>query len=620
MDVMKNKEILNCILKNLEISKTDIVMCYIYGSRLFQTNKKDADYDIFLILKGFYGPLKSNSSPISGIYEKLIFLEDFQLDIFIYELSFWNFKLEQNVVENISCFTIPKEYIIYDSGIKLPFELNYMKLKHSIDSYLGIHLQKGNRTLKPGTFHVAKKVFIHCIRTVKFAIQIIEKGLIYDYTCANQEFYEIQDLKDDKEEIIIWFYDKMYPLDIQLRNYLNKYKTISPYKNIDRESKFITKNTKIIKIEEEKNEEWNSIYLIDFIKKGRSLKDLEIYLNLSFDSIEKNLVKVSINETTRQSILADQCCGIIYNSDNLEIICYPFDRFQNHHCSQLFELDWKSVEITEKLNGINIYMYYYNSRWNLNIFKGNSSLTNHFLKSHSLNEIFEKFWKTWNDLKYELPKEKDQTFMFLFQPRLSNSKIILVGSREMKEFKEVDIFKYSQYELPKKLEIENISKEKDPFKIILSICNKLNPLEYEGYVAKDKNNQRITFKSELYKIIEEINCFERLSNIQEFFFKYNLKVVFIPGAIETFYFWYPDWKPYFNDIYLKSLDHFKKIKKIYNDLMIQYPEKRDFILESKKYPEYSYILFEMRSKNYSDPMEIFKEERNQSKLKELIFN
>jgi hypothetical protein len=107
------------------------------------------------------------------------------------------------------------------------------------------------------------------------------------------------------------------------------------------------------------------------------------------------------------------------------------------------------------------------------------------------------FWKTFKDLNYNLPKEKDFCFIFeLFTPENSivvqtkESKLYLHGCRNLKNFKEEfpEIFaeKYN-WQVVEPLPLKSLEE-------VLEAAKKLNPIEHEGYVVCDSSFNRVKIK------------------------------------------------------------------------------------------------------------------------------
>jgi predicted nucleotidyltransferase len=63
---MKNKELKEKILKIINIKEENIYKIYIYGSRLYETNKENSDYDVYLITNKKLKPTKETQK--DGIF------------------------------------------------------------------------------------------------------------------------------------------------------------------------------------------------------------------------------------------------------------------------------------------------------------------------------------------------------------------------------------------------------------------------------------------------------------------------------------------------------------------------------------------------------------------------
>jgi hypothetical protein len=65
----------------------------------------------------------------------LVTFEELKMDVSIYELSFWQYKMNQNIVDAIGYPTIPEDSLWFSSGENFSFTVNFMKLKHQVDVF-----------------------------------------------------------------------------------------------------------------------------------------------------------------------------------------------------------------------------------------------------------------------------------------------------------------------------------------------------------------------------------------------------------------------------------------------------------------------------------------------------
>lgn len=88
---------LNDIVQILKVPEDQIVYAFIAGSRLFGISRPDSDWDIYVILDGFVGPLKpSDESPSPGLLQTLITVGEWDLNVYV--KSYWQHLLDLNVV------------------------------------------------------------------------------------------------------------------------------------------------------------------------------------------------------------------------------------------------------------------------------------------------------------------------------------------------------------------------------------------------------------------------------------------------------------------------------------------------------------------------------------------
>lgn len=162
---------------------------YLFGSRVYGTNKPDSDYDIILV-----GSSMLEAAEIKG--EKY--------NIHVHTPDKFKRDLYNHDVHNLECVYAPDSAIIYESE-KYPFKLDKNRLKKSfLSASHNSWIKAKNRIIECDVEGGVKSAF-HSMRILMFGIQIAKHGRIIDFSEANgtlvtmdqfDESYEWQPFKE----------------------------------------------------------------------------------------------------------------------------------------------------------------------------------------------------------------------------------------------------------------------------------------------------------------------------------------------------------------------------------------------------------------------------------------
>lgn len=561
------EELKKLVLKEIEkvkILKEKILKLFIYGSRLFGTSHEKSDYDVCAIIDGYCGILEGKF-PEVGLSEYLLSLKDLDIEIHFYEKRFWEWKLEQNVVEAIASLSIPNNLIIYESeSYKMNCEIHMMRLKYQVDQFKGIHEKISFQLFNLKNFQKGKKIACHCIRTVKYGIQVLEKGYVYDFHCAVDQFKYIMNLKEDYNLLKKEFYNIMNTIYLEFRKKTDIYIEYSPLslKYYHSNSQYVyDKSDLVIEQPKELISYTNEILILRYIKLyGCDFKKLKFDLDIESRRLEKDLIQFEINSkySTRQSALVEQCCGLIIDK-NMDLICFPFKKFGDH-INSYDKIEWKNAEFYPMILGISINLFYYKGEWKISYLRNNNIFIQSILKyqdnPHSFIENM--FWNHWKEKNYEFPKNEKLNLMFTMN--LSN--LYLVGIRNLKNLNEEDIKKY-QYQSLNKLNFEMTKDNDNNIRIVLSHANKLNPLEYQGIIVKEESNERYIFKSKNYWIFEEMTLNMVYSSKEKLFIDLFMSSYINEISLKEFILVYKQHKDWYLFIKEKVMNKCKEINEEY---------------------------------------------------------
>lgn len=177
---------------------------YLFGSRVYGTNRPDSDYDIILV-----GSSLIEATEIrSGKYNIHVHTPDkFKRDLYNHD------------VHNLECIYAPESAIIYEAE-KYSFKLDKNRLKKSfLSASHNSWMKAKNRIIECDVEGGVKSAF-HSMRILMFGIQIAKHGKIIDFSEANG-MWTIMDQFDESYE---WqpFKEMFLPEKIKLEKEFKK--------------------------------------------------------------------------------------------------------------------------------------------------------------------------------------------------------------------------------------------------------------------------------------------------------------------------------------------------------------------------------------------------------------
>jgi hypothetical protein len=239
---------LNALLRYTEFTPTEKYNIYQTGSRVYGTNKPDADYDFFMVITNEHfeqldqkfktnsvdHPFKEQWTRYLGDEEEHIDLpgyrclfmdvDDISININLYSEEVFRRKIDENWLQALMAVFLPDHHIwrldITDGIAADQVPIYLRKLILTVIGESGRHWDLAQRGWNSTADHVVlKKYLVHCFRDVMFGIQITEHSSIVDYHAANEIYKEM--MQYDSTE---WkFYSsKFYPRLQTLKDQFNK--------------------------------------------------------------------------------------------------------------------------------------------------------------------------------------------------------------------------------------------------------------------------------------------------------------------------------------------------------------------------------------------------------------
>lgn len=185
-----------------EVHPLKVRNVYVYGSRVYGSNRPDSDYDIILVA----GALLNHEEIRNEKYNVHIHTPD-------------KFKSDLNnyMMHCLECFYAPDWAKLQEKEKYADFSINSNKLKQSILTQSSQTWTHAKYKFQTGDIHRGLKSGFHAIKALDFGIQILEQGKIYNFGANNELLFEIMN-----SEYYDWkpFKEKYLDLKIQFEEKL----------------------------------------------------------------------------------------------------------------------------------------------------------------------------------------------------------------------------------------------------------------------------------------------------------------------------------------------------------------------------------------------------------------
>ena len=216
--------------------------------------------------------------------------------------------------------------------------------------------------------------------------------------------------------------------------------------------------------------------------------------------------------------------GIIIDTETLEVVCWPFNKFFNIEESSAAVIDWDSAKVYNKYDGSLVKLWYYKKehRW---VWSSNGEIFAENCKTGSSNGVIKMLNHVIeialcdNDIVYDA-LDKENTYMFeLLSPynrilidygdkpmlKLIGVKNNLTGEETIMDVPGVK----EPYTFPSDFKIafsEGIDEVINNVNILnIDDDGKITDIKYEGYVVCDKYFNRVKIKSPIYIMFHQLD-------------------------------------------------------------------------------------------------------------------
>lgn len=211
------------------------------------------------------------------------------------------------------------------------------------------------------------------------------------------------------------------------------------------------------------------------------------------------LLKYSQIDSPKSHPIVIECRGVILDeADDWKVVCRSFDRFFNYEESCSYNIDFLTARAYEKLDGSLLQLFYYDDKWHCSTSGSADANGNVGDFGFTFKELF---WKTWDDLGYQLPTETNKCYSFELTTLYNTivvqhqkSKITLLGCRDLVTQKELNPVVEAHHNMWPCVKLVGI---KGKAQLEESLVN-MDGSKNEGYVLCDENYNRIKMKCSDY--------------------------------------------------------------------------------------------------------------------------
>jgi hypothetical protein len=317
------------------------------------------------------------------------------------------------------------------------------------------------------------------------------------------------------------------------------------------------------------------------LRSGNTLDSLTTLcgINVKRHPAYPHLVHLSYDqlESPKAHPIVLECRGLILDESNdWNIVAYPFSRFFNYGEPTASEIDWRTARVQEKVDGSMLVMWFYDGMWNVST-KGSPDAGGQVGDfSLSFSELFwQTFEKTFpeiNGSNIDQYFDKNTTYVWeltSFMNRVvcsygKGDKIQLIGVRDLVTLRELPTNEFRSW-FPVVREYSLMSADD-----IIAAAAKLDPLENEGYVVVDDNFNRVKIKSPKYVLIH---------HMKDGFGQRRIIDLIKLGETSEVLTYFPDYVDLWNDIEGRMTALVSSVEAEYERIK-DIPVQKDFALEA----------------------------------------
>ena len=356
--------------------------------------------------------------------------------------------------------------------------------------------------------------------------------------------------------------------------------------------------------------------VVEFIKKTPNRREVLTQAQYCLQIKESEdciLLKYNQIESDFYNEIVRECRGLIIDKE-LNPVCIPFFKFGNYGEGYAPELDWSTTRVQEKIDGSLIKVWNYKEEWKVSTngtvdaYNCDIGQVDALMLNCPYKTFGELFDKAKEDANLDFNKlNPNYTYMFeLVSPHnkvvvpYENIEIYHIGTRDNTTLEELDID--IGIKKPKQFPLTTLEQ-------CIETASKLT-YNHEGYVAVDKNWNRVKIKSPAYVAVHHIknNGDVNIASIIE---------LIRTNETEEFLTYFPEYENIVNLIKRKIEKILSSITKGLSEVEHQeFATQKDFALAVKD-REYSNFYFTWYKGKFLKPEEWLWKLTN-NKIKEMI--
>jgi hypothetical protein len=319
----------------------------------------------------------------------------------------------------------------------------------------------------------------------------------------------------------------------------------------------------------------------------KEILEKEPYFIKVTDDEKYYILKYTQYNSDMNNDIVKQCRGTILRKSDNKIVCMPFDKFFNYgeENAQVENFDFNSMTSLEKIDG-SLLKVWFDEKWHVST-NGTINAKNAEAVAGlcSYYDIFMNAIKRYYIDETLFFNSLNKEYTYLFELVSPITKIVV-------NYDETDIYYLAS--------IHNETKEEKVFDIrvnrpksysfkslndIIDNAEKL-PFNEEGYVVKDKYNNRLKIKSPAYVAAHTMAANGNISKERLFQFIREEKV-------DDFISFFPEYKKQIDSIKKEYDEMLYIIEKTYNEIYNKDDSQKEFAMKALKY-SYNSALFAMK--------------------------
>ena len=403
--------------------KERLLNAYIWGSRVYGNSTINSDWDIILITTAEQGgEIGFHQATKDIIWDSY---DDSEFNISLLSVEVFMISLYEFRHEPIQLLFTPPEFVLKEQ-IKFELDIDYdvyrktvtwesrQRLSLATSKFKKKYNSKASTKLDPVEQRLIVKDAVHCLRYLLFAIQIFTDSKISNYSCANEIFYKISNYiqssppasKGSSSSPPMDWIKEIESLRKSLVNQLkSSHKCWKIYNKISVRQRWNRSTLSLRYIPPHSNNSNNSnskilplsslySFLLELIgsfqNESSSEQKFETPLIIKCSENLPNVILVSIdrssetipnetkqivgwvieynnnNKAQQEDEKEEECCWklLARQEGRIEGV-YDVITFENN-LKSFFEIENEmEVKVNEKLDGVNIILYYYNNEWRI---------------------------------------------------------------------------------------------------------------------------------------------------------------------------------------------------------------------------------------------------------------